>query len=62
MYQNLNIGGCILDESGTDDSECRWRVAGAIRSLVKARSLQLECVRVLSESFPVSVLMYGVRQ
>ena len=35
------------------------RVAGAIRSLVNARSLQLECGKVLHESLLVSVLMYG---
>ena len=40
--------GCALDESGTDDSECRRKVAsgrkvaGAIRSLLNARDLQLE--------------------
>ena len=35
------------------------RVAGAIRSLVNARSLQLECARVLHESLLVPVLTYG---
>ena len=35
------------------------RVAGAIRSLVYARSLQLECARVLHESLLVPVLKYG---
>ena len=41
--------GCVLDESVTDGAECNrkvasWRrVAGAIRSLVKSRDLQLEC-------------------
>ena len=35
------------------------RVAGAIRSLVNSRSLQLECARVLNESLLVPVLMYG---
>ena len=35
------------------------RVAGSIRSLVKARDLQLECVRVLHEVLLVPVLMYG---
>ena len=40
--------GCVLDESGTDEAECSkklangTRVAGAIRSLVNARDLQLE--------------------
>ena len=56
---------CVLEESGTDEAEFRWkvasgrRVAGAIRSLVNARSLQLEYVRVLHESLLVLVLMYG---
>ena len=35
------------------------RVAGAIRSMVNARSLQLECARVLHESLLVLVLTYG---
>ena len=35
------------------------RVAGAIRSLVNARNLQLECARVLHETLLVNVLMYG---
>ena len=41
--------GCVLDESGTDRAECSKkvvngrRVAGAIRSLVNAMDLQLEC-------------------
>ena len=44
MCQNLNTWD-VLDESGTDDAECRRnvvsgrRVAGAIRSLENARSL-----------------------
>ena len=37
----------------------RWRVAGAIRSLVNARSLQLKCARVLHELLVVPVLTYG---
>ena len=57
--------GCVLEESGTDEAECsrkvasRTRVAGAIRSLVNARSLQLECAKVLHESLMMPVLMYG---
>ena len=57
--------GCVLDESGTDVAECRRkvvrgrRVAGAIRSLVNARGLQLECARVLHETLLVYVLLYG---
>ena len=56
---------CVLDETGTDGTECTWkvvsgrRVAGAIRSLVNARDLQLECARVLHETLLVPVLMYG---
>ena len=47
---------CVLNESGTDEAECSrkmpsWRrVAGAIRSLVNAMNLQLECTRVLQET------------
>ena len=35
------------------------RVAGAIRSLVNARDLHLECAGVLHVTLLVSVLMYG---
>ena len=35
------------------------RVAGAIRSLVNARDLQIECVKVLHETLHVSVLTYS---
>ena len=50
-----------MDESGTNGTESSRkvasgkRVAGAIRCLVNARDLQLECARVLHEP----VLMYG---
>ena len=43
--------GRFLDESGTNKAECRRkvesrrRVAGAIKLLVNARDLQLECAR-----------------
>ena len=45
----LKFLGCVLDESGTDWAGCSRkavsgrRVAGAIRSLVNARDLQLQC-------------------
>ena len=35
------------------------RVEGAIRSLVNATGLQLECARVLHETLLVPILMYG---
>ena len=44
---------CVLDESGTDEAVCYRklasgrRVAVAVRSLVNARGLQLECARIL---------------
>ena len=44
----------VLDESGTDGAKCSRnvargrRVAGAIRFLVNARRLQLECARILA--------------
>ena len=36
----------------------RWIVAGAIRSLMNPRSLQLECATVLHEALFVPVLFY----
>ena len=57
--------GCALDESGTDGAEynrkvvSRRMIAGAIRSLVNARDLQLEYVRVLHETLLIPVLVYG---
>ena len=59
---------CVLDESSTDGAECSRKlvsgrmVACAVKSLVNARDLQLECARVLHETYLVPVLMYGVRQ
>ena len=52
--------GCVLEESGTDEGECSRkvaseRIAGAIRSLVNAMSLQLECARALPESLLIPV-------
>ena len=35
------------------------RVAGAIRSLVNARGLELECARVFNETLVVPVIMCG---
>ena len=55
---------CVFDESGTDEAECSRKVAsgrkvaGAIGSLVNARSLELECVIVLHESLLVPLLTY----
>ena len=51
--------GCILDEVGIDGAESSRKVAGAIRSLVNARDLQIECVRVLHEKMLIPVLTYG---
>ena len=57
--------GCVFDESGTDEAECSRKVASgrrvsdAIRSLVNARTLQLECARVFHESLLVPVFTYG---
>ena len=53
-----------MDESGTDGTECSRkvasgrRIASAIRSLVNARDLQLECARVLYETLLVPVFIY----
>ena len=46
--------GCVLDKSGTDE-----KVAGAIRSPINGRSLQLKCARVVHETLLVPILMYG---
>ena len=60
--------GSVLDESGTDGAECSRKVAsrrkgaGALRSLVNVRSIQLECARLLHESLLVPVLRYGGRR
>ena len=54
---------CILAESGTDGAECSRKVvsgrrfAGAIRSLINTRNLQLECARVLHETLPIPLFM-----
>ena len=37
----------------------RRKVAGVIRSFANARSLQLDCARVLHEILPVPVLIYS---
>ena len=56
--------GFVLDESGTNGAECSRkvvngrRVAGAIRTLVNARDLQLEFAKILHETLLVPVLMY----
>ena len=61
----LKYLGCVLNESGTDEVECRRkaangrRVGSVIRSLVNVRGLQLECARVFHETLLVSVLIYG---
>ena len=57
--------GCVLEESGKYEVECSRkvesgsRVADATRSLVNAKSLHLESVRVLLESLLVPVLTHG---
>ena len=48
-----------MDKSGTDEAEYSRKVANFIRSLINARSLRLECARVLHESLLVPVLLYG---
>ena len=54
MSQNLNTWD-VLDVLVRDEAECNRkvasgrRIAGAIRSMVNARSLQFECAMVLHE-------------
>ena len=65
MPGNLNIWGVFWTNQVQMGAECSrevasWRrVADAIRSLVIARDLQLECPRVLHELLLVLILMYG---
>ena len=57
--------GCVLNESGTEVAEYSRKVASgrrvtdAIRSLVNAKDLQLECSKVLHETLLMPVLTYG---
>ena len=57
--------GCVFDKSSANGLECSRkvvsgrRVAGAIRSLVNARDVHLDCARVLLKTLFVPVLMYG---
>ena len=57
--------GYVLDKSANNEAECSRKVvsgrrlAGAIRSLVNARSLQPQCARILHESLVVPLLTYG---
>ena len=51
--------GCVLDKSGTDEAEssrkvASGRVAGAIRSQVKTRDLQLEFTKFLNDTLLVT--------
>ena len=49
---------CVLDESGTDRAKCCRKVVGAVRSLLNARGLKRECIRLLHEGLFASLLMY----
>ena len=55
---------CVVNELGTNEAECRRkvasgrRVADAIRSLVNGRDLQLEFARFLHKTLLIHVLMY----
>ena len=54
---------CVLDESETDEAECRRKVKCdrglyVLLGLVNGSCLELECAMVLHGSFLVSVLMY----
>ena len=52
--------GCVLDESGTDGAECIGKVASGRRvdCVIGPLDLQLECTRILHETFLVPVLTY----
>ena len=57
MSRNLNAWDLFWTNSRKVASG--KRIAGDIRAMVNARSLQFECARVLHESLVVPVLMYG---
>ena len=63
LVSEFKYFGCFLDESGTDEAVwsrkvvTKRMVAGAITSLFNAKSLPLECARVLHELL-VHVLTY----
>ena len=60
--------GLLLEESGTDGVECyrklgsERRAVGIIRSLVLAKCLRLECIRILHKVFLLSVLIHGSKK
>ena len=68
MCRRDTFRACVLYKSGTHEADCsrkvaiRKRVASVIRPLINARSLQLECVRVLHESLLLPVLRYVMSQ
>ena len=55
----------VLNDCGTDESDCNNRVvkerqiSGAVRSLVNERCLNMKCAKVLHEKLVVPVLIYG---
>ena len=57
-FSEFKYLGFVLDKSGIDEVECCRRVPGAIRSQVNARDLQLQCVRVLLETWFTSICSY----
>ena len=66
MCQSLgSLCGCLLDELGIDGANYCRKVVGrrklvcAIRYLVIAKSLHLECVRVIYEALLEPILLYG---
>ena len=65
MSRDASVFGMYFGESSTDGVECSRNVAsgrivaGAIKFLVNARDLQLECAGDLHETFLVPVITYG---
>ena len=64
MTELKNLG-CVLNGGGIDVTECHKKVtsgrkvAGAIRSLLNARALQLVCTRVLHEALLMTALLFS---
>ena len=56
---NSIIWVCVLNESGTDISECRMNVTNGTKFAGVIRSLQLDCARVLHVILLMSILFHG---
>lgn len=65
QVQSFKYLGSVLNVKGNDEADCEnkvvqgRKVSGAIRALVNAKGMSVECARVLHESMLVPTLVYG---